>query len=141
GSPSRHSLPRASPLWTSLPCASPPSSQTSPHHRPGKEPSAAWFQGGKEEAMKVGFDDAADKADSMAMYEAGLVSPRENKIVDRSNAKREALQSIFDNVTEIECSGSSSSSGRRRRRSGTSGEGAMGLLMKNPRSADGARSM
>jgi hypothetical protein len=28
--------------------------------------------------MKVGFDDAADKADSMAMYEAGLVSPREN---------------------------------------------------------------
>uniref|UniRef100_A0A0E0RG52 Uncharacterized protein n=1 Tax=Oryza rufipogon TaxID=4529 RepID=A0A0E0RG52_ORYRU len=72
--------------------------------------------------MKVGFDDAADKADSMAMYEAGL------KIVDRSSAKREALQSIFDNVTEIECSGSSSSSSRRRRRSGTSGEGAMGEM-------------
>uniref|UniRef100_A0A0D3HTG1 Uncharacterized protein n=1 Tax=Oryza barthii TaxID=65489 RepID=A0A0D3HTG1_9ORYZ len=78
--------------------------------------------------MKVGFDDAADKADSMAMYQAGLVSPRENKIVDRSNAKREALQSIFDNVTEIECSRLSSSSGRRRRRSGTSGEGAMGEM-------------
>uniref|UniRef100_A0A0E0J953 Uncharacterized protein n=1 Tax=Oryza nivara TaxID=4536 RepID=A0A0E0J953_ORYNI len=90
--------------------------------------------------MKVGFDDAADKADSMAMYEAGLVSPREN-IVDRSNAKREALQSIFDNVTEIECSRSSSSSSRRRRRSGTSGEGAMATewkkLVDQPKAASG----
>uniref|UniRef100_A0A0E0MLS5 Uncharacterized protein n=1 Tax=Oryza punctata TaxID=4537 RepID=A0A0E0MLS5_ORYPU len=46
--------------------------------------------------MKKGFNDATDKVDATAMYEAGL------KIVDRSTAKREALWSVFDNITEVE---------------------------------------
>uniref|UniRef100_A0A0E0KFA6 Uncharacterized protein n=1 Tax=Oryza punctata TaxID=4537 RepID=A0A0E0KFA6_ORYPU len=53
--------------------------------------------------MKTGFDDAADKADSMAMYEVGLVLlEKMQKIVDRSPAKSEVLRSVFDNITEIE---------------------------------------
>uniref|UniRef100_A0A0E0MEX3 Uncharacterized protein n=1 Tax=Oryza punctata TaxID=4537 RepID=A0A0E0MEX3_ORYPU len=53
--------------------------------------------------MKTGFDDAADKVDSTAMYEAGLVLPEKmQKIVDRSTANSEALRNVFDNVTEIE---------------------------------------
>lgn len=36
---------------------------------------ASWFQVGQQEreALKKGFDDAADKADAEAMYEAGIM--------------------------------------------------------------------
>uniref|UniRef100_A0A0E0MLU6 Uncharacterized protein n=1 Tax=Oryza punctata TaxID=4537 RepID=A0A0E0MLU6_ORYPU len=106
-----------------------------PHHRPGKEPvdedeenmeeimcqphalpsthyvsprQAAWFEGGKAEkdAMKMRFDDAADKADSTAMLPTvwcSWVAVRHAvKIVDCSTAKSEMLWSVFDNITKIE---------------------------------------
>uniref|UniRef100_A0A0E0LAQ2 Uncharacterized protein n=1 Tax=Oryza punctata TaxID=4537 RepID=A0A0E0LAQ2_ORYPU len=55
----------------------------------------AFEVGGKAEkdAMKKGFDDAADKDDAMAMYEAGLLLLQKmQKIIDRSDAKIEGKQ-------------------------------------------------
>uniref|UniRef100_A0A0E0RJ99 Uncharacterized protein n=1 Tax=Oryza rufipogon TaxID=4529 RepID=A0A0E0RJ99_ORYRU len=66
---------------------------------------ASWFQVGQQEreALKKGFDDAADKADAEAMYEAGIMLMQKmQKIAERFEAKSEPLEHVFSNVTEIE---------------------------------------
>uniref|UniRef100_A0A0E0D2Q6 Uncharacterized protein n=1 Tax=Oryza meridionalis TaxID=40149 RepID=A0A0E0D2Q6_9ORYZ len=62
-----------------------------------------WVGQQEREALKKGFDDAADKADAEAMYEAGIILMQKmQKIAEHFEAKSEPLEHVFSNVTEIE---------------------------------------